>query len=169
MTKSGPTPSLKRPPSVDRFELREARRWQWLTASCLSWTLMVVGLGFTIVLAVVAADSPTTGTVLSSVAIAVAAGLFQIISVVAGSRTRAPDPILVKVLSRRLVQLSSNVHRSLELTEEDVNRQRLGTEPQNLGEISVHLSYVQEHLAESLEAWRDLSPELFLNKRGGDD
>ena len=131
---------------------------------------MVVGLGFTIVLAVVAADSAySTGTVLSSVAVAVAAGLFQIISVVVGSRTRAPDPILVKVLSRRLVQLESRVHRSLELTEEDVDRQRLGADPQNLGEISVHLSYVQEHVVESLEAWRDLSPELFLNKRGGDD
>ena len=169
MTKSGPTPSLKRPPSVDRFKLRESGRWQWLTASFLSWTLMVVGLGFTIVLAVVAAGSPTTGTMLSSVAVAVAAGLFQIISVVAGSRTRAPDPVLVKALSRRLVQLSLNVHQSLELTEEDVDRQRLGEDPQNLGEISVHLSYVQEYLTESLEVWRDLSPELFLNKRGGDD
>jgi len=130
---------------------------------------MVVGLGFTIVLAVVAADpAGSTGTVLS-VAVAVAAGLFQIASVVVGSRKRAPDPILVKVLSRRLVQLESRVHRSLELTEEDVDRQRLGADPQNLGEISVHLSYVQEHVVESLEAWRDLSPELFLNKRGGDD
>jgi hypothetical protein len=102
--------------------------------------LLLIGLGFTVVLAILGSREDPTSP-LAIISLVVAAGIFQVMSVLAGARARTADPVLVKNLTRQLLTMAKMANVSVQMAESDLQNKRRGEDPVHLGELSVHLSY----------------------------
>jgi hypothetical protein len=141
--------------------LKRSRRS--LYARFASWALLVFGLAFTVVIAIIGSKGQEI-SFLPLVALTVASGLFQLMSVIAGNTANRPDPNLVKTVARRLIILQGQTAGATERAQRALELVDIKDSRQELGILSVQLSQLHEHLIESLETWRDLSPDLFVQE-----
>lgn len=126
-----------------------------------SWSALVVGLLFTLVVAYLGTDGGTGDALVPILAVTVASGLFQVVSVIAGNSANKVDPNLVKNIARRLLAAQIRVNSATLAAEQGQQSSNASGSRVALGLISVELSHVQEHLGESILTWRDLRPDLF--------
>jgi hypothetical protein len=82
-------------------------------------------------------------------------------SVIAGNGASKVDPNLVRTLARRLLKLQQRVSDARQLTERTFDEASSKADRATLGQLSISISAVEDHLVESVETWRDLNPELF--------
>jgi hypothetical protein len=136
---------------------------QSLYAKFASWTLLSFGLALTVVIAIIGSKGQQI-SLLPLVALTVSSGLFQLMSVIAGNTANRPDSNLVKTVARRLLILQAQAAGATERAQRALELVDIKDSRQELGILSVQLSQLHEHLVESLETWRDLSPDLFIQE-----
>ena len=131
----------------------------------LSWLSLALGLGLTVVIAVVGSQGKSIDLT-SIIALTVVSGIFQVASVIVGNSGSKLDPTLVRAVSRRLLKAHGRAAAATHEAEIGYENARSAKEKVVLGKLSVELSLIDEHLIDSIETWRDLRPDLF---RSGDD
>lgn len=145
------------PPDVQLPEILPAKPQK--TQQYASWGFLVIGLSLTIVIAAIGARADTI-SVTTVIALTVCSGLFQVLGVYVGNRAGRLDPSHVRTLARRLLTLQYRTAAATALAEH-VFENAKPAERATLGRLSTDLSYINDHLIESVETWRDLRPDLF--------
>jgi hypothetical protein len=128
--------------------------------SVVAFACTGVGFAITLALAVWASgDKPPNGS--QSALLVILAGLFQLGGATALRLVGRPDPSLARSAVRDLFRISRRAQEARGLAETAVD----GASPEDLkmlmGHISVHLSYIEEGMVESLEKWRDFDHDAF--------
>jgi hypothetical protein len=136
----------------------KSRALGWKVASAL---LFVLGLAGTIVVAYLGVDDDPGLDVVTAVTLTAFSGIFQILSVIFTIIAARPDPNLVRNVSRRLSNVQARLGEAVTVAEVGVQQARSKPEQVVVGRLSVSLSVLQDHVYESMQTWRDLSPELF--------
>lgn len=155
---SNPIEKSKGPQRLWHGLVRTIRRY------VLSGALFVVGFAFTIWLGVLtgAKKPPSTS---QDVLLIVLAGVFQISGAASLYKVGRADPTLARAAVRRISQMAGNAHAARLIAEEALDCGDYGDIRDSMGKLSVHLSWLEEGLAEAGDDWAEFHAEALRGLR----
>jgi Na+/phosphate symporter len=114
------------------------------------------------------AHPPTVG---EATALAVLAGIFQILASIVGVSKGRADPNFVKGAIMRLGKILLKAQAAAQISEVAFDQETTHSRRVALGQLSVILSFLQDETADAIRDWNNLYPDLIvqLAKEGGQD
>lgn len=114
------------------------------------------------------ARPPTIG---EATALAVLAGIFQVLASIMGVSKGRADPNFVKGAIMRLGKILLKAQAAAEISEKAFDHETTHSRRIALGQLSVILSFLQDETADAIRDWNNLYPDLIveLAKEGGQD